>query len=88
MDLCNNKISTAKYHITSFLLFNLIEQFSKPANMYFFVVGLLQLVPAISISDGKPTMYIPLLIVMTISMVKDFIEDLKRHKSDREENNR
>ena len=81
--LCNNKISTAKYHIASFLVFNLIEQFSKPANMYFFIIGLLQLVPAISISDGKPTMYLPLLIVIAISMVKDFIEDLKRHKSDR-----
>lgn len=33
-------------------------------------------------------MYLPLLIVITISMVKDFIEDLKRHRSDREENNR
>lgn len=51
--------------------------------MYFFIIGLLQLVPAISISDGKPTMYLPLLIVIAISMVKDFIEDLKRHKSDR-----
>jgi phospholipid-transporting ATPase len=87
-ELCNNKISTAKYHIASFLVFNLIEQFSKPANLYFFIIGLLQLVPAISISDGKPTMYLPLVIVITISMVKDFIEDLKRHKSDRDENNR
>lgn len=88
LELCNNQISTAKYHIASFLVFNLIEQFSKPANLYFFIIGLLQLASPISISDGKPTMYVPLLIVITISMIKDFVEDLKRHKSDREENNR
>jgi phospholipid-transporting ATPase len=87
-ELCNNKISTAKYHIASFLLFNLIEQFSKPANIYFLAVGLLQLVPAISVSDGKPTMYLPLIIVILISMTKDFVEDLKRHRSDSKENNR
>lgn len=33
-------------------------------------------------------MYLPLLIVILISMVKDFVEDLKGHRSDREENNR
>lgn len=48
--LCNNKISTAKYHVATFLFFNLIEQFSKPANLYFFIIGLLQMVPSISIS--------------------------------------
>ena len=73
LELDNNKIFTAKYHAASFLLFNLIEQFSKPANLYFFIVTLLQLVPQISISEGKPTMAVPLLIVVTISMTKDFV---------------
>lgn len=33
-------------------------------------------------------MAFPLLIVISISMIKDFVEDLKRHKSDKQENNR
>lgn len=33
-------------------------------------------------------MALPLSIVVAISMLKDFIEDLKRHKSDKQENNR
>ena len=44
------------------------------------------MVPAISVSEGKPTMFFPLSIVVIVSMVKDFVEDWKRHKSDRKEN--
>lgn len=44
------------------------------------------MVPVISISDGKPAMLIPLIFVITVSMVKDLFEDHKRHKSDKKEN--
>jgi len=32
--------------------------------------------------------YIPLIFVVGISMIKDLLEDLKRHASDKEENNK
>ena len=48
----------------------------------------MQMIPIISISDGKPAMLIPLLFVIGVSMIKDIFEDSKRHKSDRQENNK
>lgn len=35
--ICDNSISTSKYNILNFLPKNLIEQFSKIANLYFLV---------------------------------------------------
>ena len=48
----------------------------------------MQLIPDISDSNGVPVMLMPLGFVVFVSMVKDIIEDVKRHKSDNVENNR
>jgi phospholipid-transporting ATPase len=45
-------------------------------------------VKEISDSNGKPAMLVPLSFVVLVSMVKDIFEDLKRHQSDNQENNR
>lgn len=82
----DNSIKTSKYTVWNFLLINLIEQFRKPANVYFLMIAVLQVIPQISISHGDPTILMPLLFVVIVSMVKDGIEDHKRSKSDREEN--
>lgn len=37
--LCDNSISTSKYNYFNFIPKNLIEQFSKIANLYFLVIG-------------------------------------------------
>lgn len=87
-ELLSNKISTSKYTFADFLPKNLLEQFSKPSNFYFLIIGLLQLLPAISNSDNIPTIYLPLFVIIMISMVKDCFEDYKRHMSDQEENKR
>jgi len=51
------------------------------------MVYILDLVPALS--DGGPSAIImPLGIVVGLSMIKDIYEDVKRHRSDNEENNR
>lgn len=98
-----NKISTSKYGLLTFLPKNLLEQFSKLANLYFLVclthrqqllkgfvkfIGILQIISAISISNGQPVIYMPLAVILMISAIKDLFEDLKRHKSDKEENTR
>jgi len=44
------------------------------------------MIDAISITNGEPVIFGPLAIVVSISMVKDFFEDYKRHRSDKEEN--
>lgn len=82
----NNSIRTAKYTIWNFFFLNLFEQFKKPANVYFLVLSILQVIPAISISQGQPTILMPLCFVIVVAMIKDFLEDWKRTKSDREEN--
>ena len=38
--------------------------------VYFLLIGILQMIPAISVSEGKPTMFFPLVIVVLVSMVK------------------
>ena len=70
----------------NFLPKNLIEQFSKLANVYFLFITFMQMVPVISISGGKPAMLVPLTFVIVVSMIKDVFEDNKRHKSDHREN--
>lgn len=37
-------------------------------------------------SGGQPNILLPLIIVVGVSAIKDIIEDLKRKKADKEEN--
>ena len=46
----------------------------------------MQMIPVISISEGKPAMLLPLTFVIVVSMIKDIFEDNKRHKQDKSEN--
>jgi phospholipid-transporting ATPase len=47
---------------------------------------MMQIIPDISISDGTPTILIPLVFIVIITAAKDFSEDYKRKQSDRQEN--
>ena len=44
------------------------------------------MIDSISISDGKPVIFAPLMMVISLSAVKDMVEDYRRYKSDKEEN--
>lgn len=81
-----NSISTSKYNFFTFLPKNLFEQFQKSANIYFLIIAVLQSVPQISVTGGIPNILMPLSFVLTVSAIKDLLEDLKRKKSDKEEN--
>ena len=82
----DNRVKTSKYTALTFLPKNLIEQFSKMANVYFLIIMVMQMINKISISGGKPVMLLPLAFVIGVSMIKDIFEDYKRHKSDKLEN--
>lgn len=82
MKVCDNGIKTSKYSLFTFVPKNLITQFSKIANIYFLIIGIMQMIPQISVSAGIPTIFVPLTIVVVVSAVKDLLEDLKRKKSD------
>lgn len=49
-------------------------------------VGALQMVPAISISDGLPNQYAPLAMIIIVDMVVMAMEDLAKHRGDRRTN--
>ena len=88
MKLLNNSISTTKYSFFTFLPRNLFEQFSKLPNIYFLLIGLLQIIREISTSNGIPVIFMPLAFILFITALKDIAEDFKRYRSDYDENNR
>jgi len=78
-----NKIQTAKYNVLTFFPLNLFHQFSKATNIYFLVLTLMELIPAIAQPGAFITMITPLGFVVSVSMVKDLFEDYKRQKADK-----
>ncbi|XP_075852375.1 phospholipid-transporting ATPase VB isoform X2 [Microcebus murinus] len=80
-----NRICTAKYTFFTFLPRNLFEQFHRWANLYFLFLVILNWVPSMEVFHREITM-LPLAIVLFIIMVKDGVEDFKRHRFDKEIN--
>ncbi|KAJ8287108.1 hypothetical protein GJAV_G00047750 [Gymnothorax javanicus] len=82
-----NAIKTSKYNILTFLPLNLFEQLQRLANAYFIFLLILQAIPAIS-SLSWYTTVVPLALVLSITAAKDASDDINRHKSDKQVNNR
>uniref|UniRef100_A0A3Q2PDI7 Phospholipid-transporting ATPase n=1 Tax=Fundulus heteroclitus TaxID=8078 RepID=A0A3Q2PDI7_FUNHE len=82
-----NAIKTYKYNAFTFLPLNLYEQFKRVANIYFLALLILQIIPEISTLPWYTTL-IPLVIVLGITAIKDLVDDLARHRMDKEVNNR
>ncbi|XP_007456081.1 PREDICTED: probable phospholipid-transporting ATPase FetA-like [Lipotes vexillifer] len=83
----NNSIKTSKYNAFNFLPMNLFEQFQRLANAYFLFLLFLQLIPQIS-SLAWYTTVVPLMVVLSITAVKDAVDDVKRHQNDNQVNSR
>jgi phospholipid-transporting ATPase len=81
----NNSISTGKYTFLTFLPKFLYEQFRKYANIFFLTIGLLQQIPGIS-PTGRWITIGPLGVILTITAIKEIVEDFKRHREDRKIN--
>uniref|UniRef100_G1LS43 Phospholipid-transporting ATPase n=2 Tax=Ailuropoda melanoleuca TaxID=9646 RepID=G1LS43_AILME len=71
----NNTIKTSRYSVLNFLPLNLFEQFQRLANAYFLILLFLQLIPQIS-SLAWYTTVIPLMVVLSVTAVKDAIDDM------------
>ncbi|NXW82688.1 AT8B3 ATPase, partial [Alopecoenas beccarii] len=82
-----NAIKTAKYNVFTFLPLNLYEQFHRMANVYFVFVILLQTFPEVSTLPWY-TLLLPLSCLLTIRGLRDLIDDIGRHQSDRNINSR
>ncbi|KMZ65115.1 putative Phospholipid-transporting ATPase [Zostera marina] len=82
----NNKISTTKYNLMTFLPKALFEQFRRVANIYFLMAALLSLTP---ITPFSPiSMIAPLAFVVGLSIAKEALEDWQRSVQDMKINNR
>eukprot|EP00118_Oscarella_pearsei_P013031 m.100197 g.100197 ORF g.100197 m.100197 type:complete len:1253 (+) comp37085_c0_seq9:5030-8788(+) len=86
-DYDGNEITTSRYTWYTFLPVNLFIQFQRAANAYFLVLLILQLIPVISSLNPISTV-VPLVLVLSATGVKDAYDDIIRHRSDREINQR
>lgn len=85
----NNFVKTSKYETWNFLPKFLIEEFNprtKVANCYFLLVSILQTIPQISNTMGLPTTLIPLICVVVVDGIFAILEDISRHRADKEAN--
>jgi len=83
----NNHIKTSKYTILTFIPLNAFEQFQRLANFYFLCLLILQVIPVIS-SLTPVTTALPLIGVLSVTAIKDAYDDVQRHRTDRQVNNR
>ncbi|PWN38046.1 phospholipid-translocating P-type ATPase [Meira miltonrushii] len=81
-----NKVRTSKYTIVTFLPRFLSEQFRRMANVYF--LGLVALQASSKFGATLPQIaMLPLVAILTITAIKDGLEDYRRHMLDNEVNN-
>ncbi|KKA26695.1 hypothetical protein TD95_003347 [Thielaviopsis punctulata] len=80
-----NYIRSSRYTVWNFLPKQLFFQFSKLANFYFLVIGILQMVPNLS-TVGRYTTIVPLAIFVSFSMLKEGYDDYRRYLLDKVEN--
>jgi|MDSY01.2.fsa_nt_gb magnesium-transporting ATPase (P-type) len=82
-----NYVSTTKYNRFTFLPLAILEQYKKLANVYLLFIAVLCCIPAIS-----PLMPIaavmPVVFVLSISLVREGMEDYARYQHDEELNNK
>jgi len=80
-----NFIRSSRYTIWDFLPKQLFFQFSKLANFYFLVIGIMQMIPGLS-TTGTYTTIGPLIFFVGFSMAKEGYDDYRRYQLDKQEN--
>ncbi|XP_044744266.1 probable phospholipid-transporting ATPase IIB isoform X1 [Coccinella septempunctata] len=81
-----NAIRNQKYNIITFLPLVLFQQFKFFLNLYFLLMALSQFVPDIRIGYLY-TYWGPLCFVLLVTICREAVDDLRRHKRDQEVNN-
>ncbi|KIK63428.1 hypothetical protein GYMLUDRAFT_41114 [Collybiopsis luxurians FD-317 M1] len=81
-----NKVRTSKYTIITFIPKNLFEQFRRVANIFFLVLVVVQLFPVFGAANGSISV-LPLAFILTVTALKDAIEDYRRASLDDQVNN-
>lgn len=77
-----NVTKTSRYNLFNFLFIALFNHFSKLTNLYFLIMSILLVIPAISpFSPGS--IITPIVFITVVSLIREGAEDISRHKSDR-----
>jgi magnesium-transporting ATPase (P-type) len=80
-----NFIVTSKYNLITFLPIALLYQFKRYANVYFLIIAIIQSIPILSPLSPFSS-WSPLVFVLAVSLIREALEDISRHKSDKEMN--
>ena len=81
----NNSVNTKKYSIFTFIPKSLLYQFVRLANVYFLVCAILQSIRQVS-PLGPESAIIPIVVVLSASILREGIEDCARAKLDKKQN--
>lgn len=82
----SNTTNNQKYNFFTFLPLFLFNEYKHFSNLYFLILALLQIYPPFKI--GFLITYVgPIVVVMTLSLIKEIWDDLKRKMKDRMMNN-
>lgn len=81
----NNQIRTSKYTWLNFFPICLLQEFRRSANLYFLAIAILQSIPLISPLTPF-TAIAPLVMVVSVSLLRESMEDNKSRNSDRQIN--
>ena len=82
----DNSVRSTKYTVATFLPKSLFEQFRRVANFYFLVTGILSFTKLAPYTAASAIL--PLIIVISATMLKEGIEDWRRKNQDIEVNSR
>ncbi|KAG5509638.1 hypothetical protein JKF63_06343 [Porcisia hertigi] len=81
----SNFICTSKYTAFSFVPMSLFFQFHKVSNVYFLITMLFSLIPGVA-PVSPATSIVPLVVVLAVALIKEGVEDIKRHQADNRAN--
>ena len=91
-EYAENIIVSSRYTPWNFLPKSLFEQFRRLANVYFLIIGIIAIIGSESNyyeTAVEPAGILgPMIVVVLISVIKDGIEDIKRHNQDAKVNAR
>jgi len=82
-----NYVRTTQYTLINFLPKNIFQQLQKAANFYFFALAIIVSIPGVSPIPAW-TNITPLVIVLTVTAIREAYEDWKRYMDDQEVNSR
>lgn len=86
-DFPKNQVRNTRYTLLTFIPINLWEQFHSFWNIYFLILACMQLFRVIS-PTSPILIWTPLLIVLSITAIKDAFEDYRRYRQDKAANSR